>query len=228
MERMSGPDAYRPADGGWRRPRGVRPVLFSPEAADTLVGGVDPAEKLEAAHVTAEALVRHGREGDDARTARLVALADGDGIEDLAALWSDRPGDTLPGALWRLYALRAGIRHDPAGLARAFEMGRVHAPVHDVVAGVVTPPGQAEMLDLADAVLTGAFRGDLDVALERAGAFCRVVSTGLALLADHVSVASSPAPGDTGVALTRRAADLLRTADDLERAAERWRSGDLR
>ena len=48
----------------------------------------------------------------------------------------------------------------------------------------MTRPVPMRCCRLADAVLTGAFVGDLAVAMERAGAFCRVVSTGWAMLAD--------------------------------------------
>ena len=206
-------------DGPSSRPR--RPTLFGPVALDAVVGGADPAERIEAAHATAEALVRHGRDADDATTARLVALTDEHGIDEVADLWSDRPPDSLPGALWRLYALRAGIRQDPDGHARAFEAGRHRAPVHEVVAGVGEPPGPQEVLALADAVLAGAFSADLAVALERAGAFCRVVSTGSAVLADDEQ---DPAAAE---ARTRRAAGLQRTGAQLERGAARWRDGEL-
>ncbi len=207
------------AQRGAGRPR--RPALFGPTALDTFVGAPDPAQRIEAAHATAEALVRHGRSGGDEVAARLVAIADEHGIDEVAELWADQPAHTLPGALWRLYALRAGMRQDPSGLARAFDTGRGRAPVHEAVAGVGEPPGADEVLALADAVLAGAFTGDLAVALERAGAFCRVVSTGWALLADDV--------GDTDLAaaMTRRASDLLRTGGQLEKAAERWRAGTL-
>ncbi len=204
---------------GTRRPR--RPAFFGPTALDTFVGAPDPAQRVEAAHATADALVRHGRSGDDAVAARLVAIADEHGIDEVAELWADQPADSLPGALWRLYALRAGMRQDPAGLAHAFDTGRRRAPVHEAVAGVGEPPGAQEVLALADAVLAGAFTGDLAVALERAGAFCRVVSTGWAVLADDV-----PEPG-CAAALTRRAADLLRTGAELETAADSWRAGGL-
>lgn len=201
------------------RPR--RPAFFGPSALDSFVGAPDPAQRVEAAHATAEALVRHGRGGDDEVAARLVALADEHGIDEVAELWSDQPADTLPGALWRLYALRAGMRQDPSGLARAFDAGRGRAPVHEAVAGVGEPPGADEVLALADAVLAGAFTGDLAVALERAGAFCRVVSTGWAVLADDLADAALAA------ATTRRAADLLRTGAQLETAAGLWRAGGL-
>jgi hypothetical protein len=204
---------------GGRRHR--RPALLGPAAIDTFVGAPDPAQRVEAAHATAEALVRHGRGGDDAVTARLVALTDEHGIDEVAVLWADRPAGTLPGALWRLYALRAGIRRAPDDLARGYEAGRRRAPVHDVVAGVAEPPGAAEVLALADAVLAGAFSGDFAVALERAAAFCRVVSTGWAVLADD-----EPYP-EQACTRTRRAADLLRTGQQLEGAATLWRQGFL-
>ncbi|MGN6301673.1 MAG: hypothetical protein ACTHN8_11355, partial [Angustibacter sp.] len=61
----------------------------------------------------------------------------------------------------------------------------------------------------------------LDVALERAAAFCRVVASGRAVRADDVD--------DEGVAaqVTRRAASLQQTADDLDGAARAWRVSDL-
>lgn len=191
---------------------------------DSIVGGIDPAQRIEAAHTTASALVRHGRDGRPDVTARLVALADEHGLDAMAELWADRPADSLPGALWRVYALRAGIRRDPVGMARAFDLGRRHAPVSEAVAGVAEPPGPAEVQDVADAVLTGAFTGDLAVALERAAAFCRVVSTGWAVEAGDETEGPQ---GETAGRLTRRAADLARTGGELETAAARWRSGAL-
>lgn len=222
------------------RPR--RPAILGFVAAEAQVGGVDPAELVEAAHATAEALVQHGRSGDDEVTARLVALTDEHGIDEVAVLWASRPADSLPGALWRLYALRAGIRRQSEIMARAFDAGRHRAPVHEAVAGVADPPGPAEVRALADAVLAGAFSGDLATALDRAAAFCRVVSTGWALLADDVVVTAAGGPThpppaatdhhgtcgpDAATALTRRASDILRTGMQLEAAARRWRAGTL-
>jgi len=190
-------------------------------AAEGVAGGLDPAQRIEAAHVTAQALLRHGRSGNDEVTARLVALTDVHGLDAVAHLWADRPADSLPGVLWRLYALRAGIHRDPGGLARVFDVGRRRAPVAEAIAGVADPPGQDEVRALADAVLTGAFAGDLAVALERAGAFCRVLATGWAVLADD------EAEYEQATVLTRRAAGLLRTAGQLEGAAASWRGGTL-
>ena len=44
---------------------------------------------------------------------------------------------------------------DPLAAAREFDAGRAHTPVHEVVAGVVDPPGPAEVRRLADLVLRG-------------------------------------------------------------------------
>ena len=90
-----------------------------------------------------------------------------------------------------------------------------------VVAGVAQPPGPDEVRALADAVLTGVYAGQFDVALERASAFCRVVAAGRALRADD-----DPDPA-SGVRATNRAASLQQTAEDLEAAARSWRAGDL-
>ena len=208
-------DRFRP------RPSPRRPALLGPAALEAAVGGEDPAMRADAAHLTAAALLQHGRSASSpGETRRLVALADVHGLDEVALLWADRPADTLPGTLWRIYALRAGIRQDPVGLARAYDTGRSRAPVHDVVAGVAEPPGPEQLCDLADAILTGVFTGDLAVALERAAAFCRVVATGAAVLADGQSEPE-------GGAATRRAADLVRTAGQLDRSATLWRLDSL-
>jgi hypothetical protein len=90
-----------------------------------------------------------------------------------------------------------------------------------VVAGVADPPSPAAVQELADQVLGGVFTGDLAVALERAAAFCRVVATGTAVLAD------AEPQHEPAHRATRRAADLLRTAGQLEAAAHHWRKGTL-
>ena len=78
-------------DGGvtseFRRSTPRRPTLFGPNALDTFAGGVDPAQRIDAAHATASALVRHGRDGTDPEiTARLLRLADEHGLDDIAEL----------------------------------------------------------------------------------------------------------------------------------------------
>ncbi len=190
----------------------------------TFSGGPDPAELAEAAHATATALVTAGRSTDDPEEAsRLVRLMDDVGIDTVAEMWADRPARSLPGVLWRLYALREWVRRDPAGAALDFRAGEQRAEVARAVAGAAEPPTPQALRDLLDAILGGVFRGDLAVALERAGAFARVVATGRACRADDCGD-SDPA---AATELTRRSASLLRTAEDLEAAAKLWRSADL-
>src|SRR5687767_10441266 len=111
---------------------------------DELPGGDDPALRAEIAHRTASLLVRGARSMEDEEvTARIVRLADDHGLDTVADLWASAPPDSLPGALWRLYLLRSWVRADPAAAAREFAAGRRFAPVHEVVAGVVDPPGPA-------------------------------------------------------------------------------------
>jgi hypothetical protein len=215
MAGMDAHDAHRPR----------RPALLGKAALDSLGGGqADPAQLAEAAHATATALVESGRAAHDAATTeRLVRLVDDHGLDTVAALWSDRPARSLPGALWRLYALREWVRADPAEASADFAAGQHVAAVARVVAGAAEPPTPEALRDLADAILAGVFDGDLAVALERAGAFCRVVAAGRAHRADDVEAYDAPRAG----ALTQRSASLQRTAEDLEAAAHLGRSRDL-
>jgi hypothetical protein len=89
-------------------------------------------------------------------------------------MWAESPARSLPGALWRLYALRAATVQDPERISVYFKAGKDTAQVSNVVAGAAEPPGADEMKTMADAILSGAFDGDFDVALERSAAFCRV------------------------------------------------------
>lgn len=203
-------------------PQFRRPALFGPAALDTFGGGVDPAALAEAAHTSAASIVGAGRlAGDPEVTARLVRLVDDHGLDTIADLWAGRPARSLPGALWRLYVVREWVTRDPLGAARDYAAGYQVAQVAHVVAGVAQPPGPGEVRALADAVLTGVYAGELDVALERAGAFCRVVSAGRALRADD-----DPDP-DAATTSTKRASSLRQMADDLEAAARAWRVHDL-
>ncbi len=211
----SGPGSSGP--GGRRH---HRPLVVDPATAEELGGAHDPVLRDEVAHATAGALVRHGRATQDPEVlARLVALVETEGLDVVAAMWADSQPDTLPGALWRLYVLREWVRRDPTTVADRYRQGVAAAPVHDVVAGVVGAPGPEDVRAVADAVLSGVYTGDLAVALERAAAFCQVLATGAAFDADHVEHVDH----DAAVRQTRGAASLVRTAEELVRAAQLWR-----
>jgi hypothetical protein len=205
-----------------RRPR--RPALLGKVALETFGGAPDPAALAEAAHATASLLVESGRAtSDEVARARLVALVDEVGLDTIADLWAQRPPRSLPGALWRLYVLREWVQRDAVAAAQDFSTGRAAAPVPHVIAGVAEPPTPEGLRALLDAVLHGVFAGDLAVALERAGAFCRVVVAGRVTRADDVE----PVDPEAAHALTRSSSSLLQTAEDLEAAAVLWRGQNL-
>ena len=209
-----------------------RPAFFAPLSMDSRGGpeSLDPARVTEVAHETAAVILKTGRAANDPElTSKLVALVDDLGLSTLAELWADRPARSLPGALWRLYALREWVRRDPDGASADYAAGIRYADVPHVVAGVAEPPGPAEMQQLTDAILTGVFDGDLAIALERASAFCRVVAAGRAARANDADDAIGADVMDPlwGLAHTRRAASLLTTGNDLEACARLWRQNEL-
>ena len=201
-----------------------RPAMLDMELADELVGDIDPAEKALIAHETAAAIVGQAREsGDPELVARLVRLVDEEGVDTVAMMWSKADALTLPGALWRLYMLREWVTQDAEAVARSYHEGVHAAHVRHAIAGVEDPPGPDEVRRLADTILRGVFAGDLAVALERAGAFCRVVATGSAFEA-----ATDEGHADARAhRTTLRASQLLRTGEDLERCAALWRDSKL-
>ena len=85
--------------------------------------------------------------------------------------------------------------------------GRRHTPVHEVVAGVVEPPGPDEVRRLTDLVLRGVVHGDFADTLYRAAAFARVVAAGRA----HAESAAY----DADLSASR----MLTMAEQLEHAA---------
>ena len=160
------------------RPRQPGAAFF-----ESFEGGADPAAVREAGDLAATVLVRGARRSDDpAITERVLRLAETEGLETLADVWSGAPADSLAGCLWRLYLLRTWVHGDPARVAREYDAGRARAQVARVVAGVADPPGPVELMAMVDEVLRGIARGDFAVTLLRAAAFARVVATGRAVL----------------------------------------------
>ncbi|GAB3704861.1 hypothetical protein [Mariniluteicoccus flavus] len=193
--------------------RPQRPVVRDPAALEALGATSDPVAQLHAAHETAAVLVHEGRASTDPVVVeRLVAIVDEIGLPTLADLWSQRPARSLPGALWRLYALREWVADNPYSAAREYEAGIRFTEPNHVVAGV-DPTGPDEIRRVADQILRGAFTGDFGVALERAAAFCHVVSAGRS---------------DVGRGTELESASRLQQAGrDLTACARAWRSGEL-
>jgi hypothetical protein len=187
---------------------------------EALTGDADPAARSEAADRCATLLVRGAHNTEDENVvARVVHLADTEGLDTLADLWSGSPADSLAGCLWRLYLLRAWVYADPAAAAREFDAGRSHTPVHEVVAGVVDPPGPDEVRLLTDLVLRGVVRGEFADTLFRAAAFARVVAAGRTQVGASHAVTSY----DSDLSASR----LITMAEQLEHAASLELLGQL-
>ncbi|NED94868.1 hypothetical protein G1H11_06035 [Phytoactinopolyspora alkaliphila] len=208
------------APGGDESQRPRRPSLRG-DMPD-LLGDPDPADRIAIAHATASALLRAGR-ADDASpgtTERLVRLADQVGLDELAELWRESGPGTLPGTMWSLYLLRSWVHRNGPEASRLFAAGQQMAEVSTAVAGVEQPPGPREVAALGDAILTRAFDGDFATTLERASAFCRVIASGRAYVADD-------ALDDERDRQIRLARGNLRMAEELEQAAGLWRRQEL-
>ncbi len=181
-------------------------------------GGVAPSSRAEIAAATAHVLVSAGRaDADD----RFVALVEAVGIDTLGALWRDSDPVSLPGALWALYLLRQWSRTNAEQVRLLWRAGAPLAPAEAAVAGVADDADAADVQAGADAILTGVYRGDLAVALERAAAAFRVLAAGRRDRADAID--------DTAArnAECELATRNERVAADLATAAARWRAGTL-
>lgn len=197
-----------------------KPVKRPGEVIELLVGSGDPAELSGFAHDTAAALLNRVRRAPDpAVVDRVVAFADGAGLEDLAELWADAGPRTLPGSLWRLYLLRHAVREAPSAAGYRFKRGAEVATVDQAIAGSVPAPTPDEVVELADVILRGAFTGDFAVALERASAFARVMAAGSREL--------TAGEGGPDTDEKRRELGYESLAGELRNAAALWRSGDL-
>lgn len=190
-----------------------KPSLPGSALFDLQAGGDDPAEVTAAAHRVANLLVRGAHDPGDAELSeRVLHLVDDQGLAIVAELWAHAPADSLAGVLWRLYLLRTWVHRQPDRAAREFAAGKIHAPVHEFLAGVVDPPGPDEVVELVDTVVRGIVTADFDVVIERAAAFAHITGVGRAQLddGDHLS-----------------AARLVDMAAGLRRAAELERRGAL-
>lgn len=199
--------------------------------AESIPAGPDPAKLEEVAHLTADVVVHRGRASADPDVLeRLITLVDREGIDAVAELWASSASNTLPGALWRIYLLREWVRKAPEVFALHYRLGSETAEVPHVVAGVTSPPQPEDVAVLADQVLSGVFAGDLAIALERAAAFCRVVSVGATHDADSVDqsgIANIELESSNTARIARNlvagANSLAEMAEDLEGAADLWR-----
>ncbi|GAA3597663.1 hypothetical protein GCM10022198_22280 [Klugiella xanthotipulae] len=207
-----------------------RPVLRPTHEFDDHWGAEDPAVHYTLARDTAWALLDRVRGSTDREgvaqniVERMLVADTNGGLDDIAQLWSQASARSLPGALWRLYLVRAVVRNDPESTAYAYRRGaEALSTIDPVVSGAVAPTGPEEISALSDRILTGVFSGDLGIALDRAASFCRVLRSGYIDLATDVE-AGEP---ERAQVLTTRGLRYSQFADDFRSVASLWRSGSL-
>jgi len=204
-----------------------RPVRMTPgrmegsasmDPADTVS---DPAERSAIAHATAHMLVFGGGVTDDSeRVARLVAFADENGLDTVAELWAGAHPVSLPGALWRLYLVRAALQHNIEDAREVFSRGITRGGIDQVVAGAPDPVSADALSAVLDDILRGAFEGDFSLALERASAVARAVSAG--------AISLSQVDDDHARYLTGRSLSWSIIAQELFQSAKAAGAGALR
>ncbi len=192
-----------------------RPVTVNAAYFESVAIGPAPDELREIAERTASVLIRGARaEGDAALAERVVHLADTEGMETLADMWSAATADSLAGSLWRLYVVREWIHANPGRAARAFEAGTSTAQVAIAVAGVADPPDPDAMCRVIDDVLRGIVHGDYADVLWRASAVVHVMGAGRGL--------TETRPSDV-----RESARMITLADELQHAGHLELAGRL-
>ena len=182
---------------------------------------MDPADVSAIAHATATALLSRGQTSEDVQVREaLVRFADEHGLDTLADLWSRAHPLSLPGALWRLYLVRAVVHHNPHDTAQLFQKGvdGLHT-IDALVAGAPDSLSAEVFSDVLDDILMGAFDGELAHALERAAAVATAVSAGAISLALSDDREASY--------LTSRSLKWSVIAQELEGCASRARKGTL-
>lgn len=183
---------------------------------------IDPADASAIAHATAQVLLDRGRSAKDSGVREaLVRFADDHGLDTLAELWSQAHPVSLPGALWRLYLVRAIVHHNPSDSQELFQRGvdELHT-IDQVVAGAPDPLSAEAFSRVLDDILLGAFDGDFSHALERAAAVARAVSAG--------AIALSWTNDSDAQYFTSRSLNWSVIAQELSGCASHARKGTLR
>lgn len=202
-----------------------RPILQPTYTFDWIIGSDDAGAAYRIAQQTSWALLDRVRSvADPAIVERVVGLAAGDGLDDIAELWARQDERSLAGVLWRLYLLRRAVAEDGEGAADVFRRGAAAAVTIDpVVVGAPEPFTPETIAALCDTILHGAFTGDLADALLRAVSYCRVMSLGAADLAD----ARDAFDDEHAAQLTTRSLRYSKLAHELHSGARCWQDGTL-
>ena len=203
----------------------LRPILQPTYTFDWIIGSDEPGAVSRVAQETSWALLDRVRKvADPAVVERVLSLAAGEGLDDIAELWAREGEHSLAGLLWRLYLLRRAVFEDPTAAADLYRRGIDAAVTIDpIVAGMSDPVTPDAIAALCETILRGAFLGDLGAALDRAASYCRVMALGAADLADSRDTHDD----DHAAQLTSRALRYSTFAAELHAGARRWRDGTL-
>ena len=202
-----------------------RPALLGKVALDS-IGGVarpGPAGRGRPRDGVAAGRVRPGRRPTRPPGPGWCGLVDDLGLDTVAELWADRPARSLPGALWRLYALREWVR-----ATRRRGLGRLHR----------RPVGRGRCRTWWPARPTRRHPRRCRCCSTRCCTACSPATSPWRWSGPVRSAGSWWPAGPTGPttsshrpagrrALTRRRPALHDTAEDLEAAAALWRTHDL-
>lgn len=222
------------SSGGLHRPS--RPGQLDQAIVDHLSGGMDPQQISEISHVSAASLLNRVHKTQDSQIVqRVLTLVDREGVDIIAELWSDAEPDSLPGILWRLYTLRTWMRRSSETISELWSLGEPVDTAASAIVGVDRPPVAHDIARTADSILSGAFQGDFAIALDRAGAFCEVISLGIRAQCQQLQRANTDAVGSSSrSALATRLARSLHSAQalhttgrDFIHGAQLWRQGSL-
>lgn len=213
---------FAPTRLGSSRPS--RPAQLDPALTEKMAGGMDPEEISEMSHASASALLDRVHHTQDPQVVeRVLTLVDREGVDIIAELWSHSEPDSLPGILWRLYLLRTWMCKNQGSIARLWRVAEPEETAASAIAGVDTPPSEADIVHTADSILSGAFTGDFAVALERAAAFVDVVAKGLGF---EAKVLTMRARKQEAARNAQREAHLRQLREDIERAEREGLGGD--
>ena len=201
-----------------------RPAMLSFEDAERLIqGDDDPAATTQLATTSARALIGLNDEEFDAHAvANLVTTINSEGVDVVASLWERSPEFTLPGALWRLYLFNEWFRRDPDVVRQRFDEGLAAPYRHGIDDNTHIPPLDT-VINSIDEVMHARLSGSLADLLRASAIVMRVLASG----ATFGSTWIRSDRDRLATLVTRRAGALLATANELDIAASRARSGRL-
>ncbi|MDO4252139.1 MAG: hypothetical protein Q4C74_02730 [Rothia sp. (in: high G+C Gram-positive bacteria)] len=200
-----------------------RPVKLTNQQLESFIGGQDPALMQEAAYRCAQTLLQAGQGSNQLVRQRVIRFTDEYGIEPLAQLWQQAPANSLPGALWRIYSLAETIRNKASSISNYYTVGKTSHWGNQLLAGVADPASKTEIINTTNQILSGAFTGEFDTALERFAAFARIVASGQEKTAQELETKDYR----RSQTLRAQARKLTKTAIELEKAATSWRANTL-